>query len=95
MVRPYVNPGDLEILGVRRGWCENISTHLDWRGRGIAKALIARSLAALRERGMTEAALGVDAENETGALGVYRSMGFVERTRETDFRRPLDAGDPT
>ena len=89
MVRPYVNPLDLEVLGVRRGWCENISTHVDWRGRGIAKALIARALAALRDRGMTEAALGVDAENETGALGVYRAMGFEERTRETDFRRPL------
>ena len=95
MVRPYINPLDLEVLGVRRGWCENISTHADWRGRGIAKALIARALVALRDRGMTEAALGVDADNETGALGVYRSMGFEERTRETDFRRPLAAGDPS
>ena len=94
MVRPYINPGDFEVLGVRRGWCENISTHAAWRGRGIAKALIARSLVVLRKRGMTEAALGVDAENETGALGVYRSMGFAERTRETDFRRPLEPGDP-
>ena len=89
MVRPYINPPDLEVLGVNRGWCENISTHPDWRGRGIAKALIARALAALRDRGMTEAALGVDADNETGALGVYRAMGFEERTRETNFRRPL------
>jgi len=93
MVRPYVNPADLELLGVRRGWCENISTHADWRGRGIAKALITRALVALRDRGMTEAALGVDAENETGALGVYQAMGFVERTRETDFRRPLEPED--
>ncbi|MFH0751457.1 MAG: GNAT family N-acetyltransferase [Chloroflexota bacterium] len=95
MVRPYVNPLDFELLRVRRGWCENISTNAAWRGRGIARALIARSLVALRERGATEAALGVDAENETGALEVYRSMGFAERTRETDFRRPLEAGDPT
>jgi mycothiol synthase len=89
MVRPYINPLDFEILGVRRGWCENISTHADWRGRGIAKALIARALVAMRDRGMTEAALGVDADNETGALGVYRAMGFEERTRETDYRKPL------
>jgi ribosomal protein S18 acetylase RimI-like enzyme len=91
MVRPYINPLDREVLGVRRGWCENISTHAEWRGRGIAKALIARALVALRERGMVEAALGVDAENETGALGVYRTMGFEERTRDTDFRKPLAA----
>jgi ribosomal protein S18 acetylase RimI-like enzyme len=94
MVRPYINPPDFEILGVRRGWCENISTHAAWRGRGIAKALIARALIALRDRGMTEAALGVDADNETGALGVYRVMGFEERTRETDFRKPLTATVP-
>ncbi len=93
MVRPYINPRDYEAFGVRRGWCENISTRAGWRGRGIAKALIARALVALRERGVTEAALGVDAENETGALGVYRAMGFEERTRETDFRRPFP--DPT
>ena len=95
MVRPYINPPDFDLLGVRRGWCENISTHAAWRGRGIAKALIARALVALRDRGMTEAALGVDADNETGALGVYRALGFVERTRDTDFRRPLESGDAT
>lgn len=92
MVRPYINPLDLEVLGVARGWCENISTHAEWRGRGVAKALIARALVALRERGMTEAALGVDVDNETGALGVYRAMGFEERTRETDFRKPFEPG---
>jgi mycothiol synthase len=89
IVRPYINDEDFRILGVRRGWCENISTHADWRGRGIAKALITRALRALRDRGMTEAALGVDASNETGAVALYRSMGFVERTRDTDFRKPL------
>ncbi len=92
MVRPYINDADLAILGVRRGWCENISTHAQWRGRGIARALIARALVALRERGMTEAALGVDADNETGALRVYTSMGFESRTKETEYRRPLEAG---
>jgi mycothiol synthase len=93
MVRPFVRPEEFEVFGVRRGWTESISTHADWRGRGIAKALVARSLAALRERGMTEAALGVDAENETGALAIYQSMGFVERSRQTDFRKPLVLGE--
>jgi ribosomal protein S18 acetylase RimI-like enzyme len=94
IVRPFINPADLEILGVRRGWCEYISTHADWRGRGIATALIARALVALRQRGVREAALGVDAENETGAIRVYRAMGFEERWRETDFRKPLAPAEP-
>jgi mycothiol synthase len=92
MVRPYINDEDFRVHGIRRGWCENISTHADWRGHGIAKALIGRALRALRDRGMTEAALGVDADNETGALAIYRAMGFGERTRDTHFRKPLSGG---
>jgi len=43
---------------------------------------------------MTEAALGVDAQNETGALRLYRKMGFREVARETEWRRPLDLAEP-
>jgi mycothiol synthase len=90
MVRPFVNEEENERFGVRRGWCENISTRAPWRGRGVASALIARALRALRDRGMTEAALGVDAQNETGALRLYEKMGFRAVSREVEWRRPLD-----
>ncbi|HEY5496272.1 MAG TPA: GNAT family N-acetyltransferase, partial [Candidatus Limnocylindrales bacterium] len=56
---------------------------------GVASALISRALRALRDRGMTQAALGVDAQNETGALRLYQRMGFREAARETEWRRPL------
>ncbi len=92
MVRPFVHAIENDRLGVRRGWCENISTAASWRGRGIASALICRALRALRDRGMTEAALGVDAQNETGALRLYEKMGFREVARETEWRRPLELG---
>ncbi len=91
MVRPFINEDDNARFGVRRGWCENISTRAPWRGRGLASALIGRALRALRDRGMTEAALGVDAQNETGALRLYQKMGFRETSRETEWRRPLGA----
>jgi mycothiol synthase len=89
MVRPFINDAENLGVGVRRGWCENISTRAPWRGRGVASALISRALRALRERGMTEAVLGVDAQNETGALHLYTRMGFREAARETEWRRPL------
>ena len=38
---------------------------------------------------MTEAVLGVDAQNETGALRLYQKMSFREAARETEWRRPL------
>ena len=41
------------------------------------------------EAGMTEAALGVDAENLSGALHLYRKMGFEEVKRGMTFHKPL------
>ena len=61
-----------------------------WRKRGVAKALIIQSLKVLRERGMAEAALGVDAENPTGALRLYENCGFRCVKRWGCFRKPLD-----
>lgn len=90
MVRPFINDEENLRDGVRRGWCENISTRAGWRGMGVASALICLALRALRDRGMTEAALGVDAQNETGALRLYEAMGFRPVFREVEWRRPLD-----
>ena len=47
-----------------------------WRRRGVASALIVSSFKAFRERGLTDAALGVDSENPNGALGLYEGLGF-------------------
>jgi len=68
--------GENRALGIDAGWLDHVSVRRPWRGRGVAGALIARSLMTLRERGMAVARLGVDAENTTGALGVYERLGF-------------------
>lgn len=78
------------ILGVERGWLDHVSVRRRWRGRGLASALIARTLALLQERGMAEAALGVDAENPTGALGVYERLGFYSARTSAAFRKPFE-----
>lgn len=76
-------------LGVRRGWLSSVFTRRPWRRRGLASALIARSLDLLRERGQTSAALGVDADNPSGALGLYEGLGFAVDQRSTAWRREL------
>lgn len=38
---------------------------------------------------MTEAALGVDAMNPTGALHLYKRMGFVEDKRSFTYLKRL------
>jgi mycothiol synthase len=77
-------------LGLRRGWLESVFTRRAWRKRGLARALIAASLELLRDRGMTSAALGVDAENPSGALGLYESAGFAVHDRFCALRKPME-----
>ena len=79
-----------EELGIRRAWLDSVFTRRAWRRRGLARALIVRSFHLLRELGMETAALGVDADNPSGALGLYESVGFEVTERMTAWRRPLD-----
>lgn len=82
-----------EELGIRRGWLDSVFTRRPWRRQGIAHALIVRSLHMLRERGMEVAALGVDADNPSGALGLYEAVGFRTTEKMTAWRRPLSTDD--
>ena len=88
-VRSFINPLENERFGRLRGYTESISVRRPWRRRGLARALIAASFPLLRARGMTEAALGVDTENTSGALHLYESCGFVPVSRQGTYRKPL------
>ncbi len=83
-----VNASENQLLAVERGWLDSVFTRRPWRRRGLAAGLVARSLVALRDRGLTSAILGVDADNPNGALGVYERAGFVVSTRDVQVRRP-------
>jgi ribosomal protein S18 acetylase RimI-like enzyme len=74
----------------RRGLLDSVFVRRPYRRRGLARALIQRSLAVLRDRGMTSAWLGVDAENPNAALQLYRSCGFAPTTSTTRYRKPLE-----
>ena len=89
-VRSFINNDENERFGRLRGYTEHISVRRPWRRRGLARALIAASFPLLRARGMTEAALGVDTENTSGALRVYEGCGFRPVGRTTTYRKPLD-----
>lgn len=88
-VRCHINDLENAAFGRRRGYTEAISVRRPWRRRGVARALIGSGIRALRERGMTEVALGVDTENVTGALRLYESCGYRPVSRVTTFRKPL------
>lgn len=77
-------------LGVRHGWLHSVFTRRAWRRRGLAHALIARSLTELKVRGMEQGMLGVDADNPNGALGLYEGIGFVVAERSTAWRKSFE-----
>jgi ribosomal protein S18 acetylase RimI-like enzyme len=92
MVLNQIDEKENAEYGRNRGWTEDISVGRPYRRRGLASALIARSLQVLKDEGMTEAALGVDTQNLSGALRLYERLGYRAVKRYTTFRKPLAGG---
>lgn len=74
-----------QATGRREGYVGKVGTLREFRGRGLASALLRHSLLAYRDAGLDEAALDVDSENPTGALGVYERAGFRVERRFADY----------
>ena len=89
VVRPYINDDENKQYDRKRGHTESIAVARGWRKKGIASALLARSLRTLRNCGMTSATMDVDAHNPSGALRVYQSLGFEMMKSFTFYQRPL------
>jgi mycothiol synthase len=89
MVLNFVNWEENAGLKRKRGYTEGISVRRPYRKMGIAKALIAMSFHLHKSLGMTEAALGVDAQNPNGALQLYQSMGFEVERQGTTYRKVM------
>ena len=100
-VRAYIDEEENARFGRLRGVLQRTSACVPpWRRRGLARALfVAASFPALRARGMQEAALGVDTENVTGALGIYERMRLPPRQPLDPLpqaaRTRIDGGPPT
>jgi ribosomal protein S18 acetylase RimI-like enzyme len=71
------------------GWVGRLGTLREWRGRGLASALLQAAFAEFRRRGETFAQLGVDAESPTGAVRVYERAGMHVTWRADVFEKHL------
>ena len=69
------------ILEGRETYVPYLGTLPAHRGRGLAGTLLRISMRASRDAGYARTALDVDAENPTGALGMYERAGFTVRAR--------------
>lgn len=81
---------DDELLGRRDAWIDSLGTLAEWRGRGVASALIAHSLHAFLAAGCTHASIGVDSESPTGAARLYRGLGFEPVLRTITHELTVD-----
>jgi GNAT superfamily N-acetyltransferase len=90
-VRTFINNAENEKYNRKRGYTEFISVRRPWRKRGLARALIVRSLRLQKERGMTESALGADSENISGAIRIYEECGFRVTKQSAIYRKPIKA----
>lgn len=71
------HPQDWAAQGFSEGWTDRLGVRPGYRGRGIAKALLAASMRTFRAADLEGAGLGVDSDNPTGAVGLYRALGYV------------------
>lgn len=84
-----VNTKENERLGIARGWVEILGVRRPWRKQGLGTALLLKSLQVFRQTGLTQAALGCDSENPTGATRIYERLGFTVSKTRIAFRKPL------
>ena len=80
---------DWAAQGFTEGWTGKLGVRRPWRGRGLAKALLAASMRAFRDAGMRYAGLDVDSANPTGAVALYTGLGYTVRHRTVQFLKPL------
>ena len=79
----------------RIAYVDDLSVRRAYRQRGLGRALLVASLHAFRARGMATAGLGVDAENPSGALGLYERVGFRQKEHSVAYRKALSMAEGT
>jgi mycothiol synthase len=71
------------------GWIGALGVRREWRGRGLAKALLLESFGEFHRRGQRRVGLGVDSENPTGATKLYESVGMVVDSEQVVWEKEL------
>jgi mycothiol synthase len=87
--RCEINNEDNAALGRNEGWIEVLGTRRGHRKIGLGRAMLLAGLHWLKGQGVETAVLGVDAQNPTGALRLYESVGFVVANTSYNYQKDL------
>jgi len=85
----YEYVAETAATGIREVYVGQVGTVRSHRGRGLAAVAMSALMRQAQQAGFKRASLGVDAENPTGALGLYERLGFGQHSKWTTYRLPL------
>jgi ribosomal protein S18 acetylase RimI-like enzyme len=74
------------------GWVSTLGVRRPWRRRGLGLALLQHSVHCFWQNGKQRAGLGVDAENLTGALDLYKKAGMHVHRKFNLYEKELRPG---
>jgi mycothiol synthase len=74
------------------GWVDTLAVRSPWRRRGLGYALLIHAFRELYRRGLRRIALGVDAENPTGATRLYERAGMYIGQQYATYSKELRPG---
>ena len=76
-----------------QGYINTVGTRREYRGRGLALALMQHALRVYWGRGRTDVALHVDGSSLTGATRLYEKVGMSEEERYDTYVLELRPGE--
>ncbi|MEE6281167.1 GNAT family N-acetyltransferase [Georgenia sunbinii] len=80
---------DWEAQGYTSGWTDVLGVRSAWRRQGVASALLAATMAALRADGIERADLDVDTDNSSRALDLYTALGYRPTRRTVTYGKDV------
>lgn len=89
MILNYIVDEENRQSEKKSGHTEYVFVREQFRGRGLARAMLARSFRILKDRGINEATLGMEVENPHDPMRLYEGMGFKVVRHFTWYHKPV------
>ena len=84
----FITAGIAHFHQCAMGWIIQVGSHPQWRGRGVASALITKVMRLLKGEGLPYVELHVNDNNPT-AKRVYEQLGFRVQGRRVKYHKEL------
>jgi mycothiol synthase len=85
----WIDPDDNARKNRKEGWIDILGTRRGYRKIGLGTGMLLAGMHLLKGEGMDTAVLGVDAENPSGALRLYESVGFASVQTSVTYSKDL------